>query len=142
MKNLIVAAAAVVSLSAAWAPAQDMTAGQLKSEAQAMLDSLPFKNTPEASIHRGTIVFANYCITCHGVNADGTGRAARMHNPRPSNLRLSMRPDLYKESLIRRGGKAMGRSEFMPPWGEELTDEQITDAVSYLRAIAPSNAPK
>ena len=144
MRILIAAAAAVVFLSAASAPAQNSakTAAQLKAEAQAMLDSFPHKNTVEASIHRGTIVFANYCVTCHGVNADGNGRAAKMYNPKPSNLRASMMPDLYKEGMVRRGGKAMGRSEFMPPWGEELTDEQIADAINYLRAIAPPNAPK
>ena len=143
MKILIAAAAAVVFLSAASAPAQSpKTAAQLKAEAQAALDSFPHKNTVEASIHRGTIVYANYCVTCHGVLADGNGRAAKMYNPKPSNLRMSMMPDLYKEGMVRRGGKAMGRSEFMPPWGEELTDEQITDAINSLRAIAPPNAPK
>jgi cytochrome c oxidase cbb3-type subunit 3 len=37
--------------------------------------------------------------------------------------------------MIRRGGGAMGRSAYMPPWGEELSDEQITDVVAYLRSI-------
>jgi mono/diheme cytochrome c family protein len=36
---------------------------------------------------------------------------------------------------VRTGGKALARSEFMPPWGEELTDEQISDVVSYLQSI-------
>ena len=27
--------------------------------------------------------------------------------------------------IVQKGGKALARSEFMPPWGEELTDEQI-----------------
>lgn len=39
-------------------------------------------------------------------------------------------------------GKAIGRSAFMPPWGEELTDEQVADALRYLRSIAPVVAPK
>ena len=29
----------------------------------------------------------------------------------------------------------MGRSSFMPPWGQELTDEQIQDVVFYLSVI-------
>jgi len=102
----------------------------------------PLKDSVEASVLRGNIVFRNYCVLCHGLDADGQGRAARMYNPKPANLRESMVSDAYKERIVRQGGKRMGRSEFMPPWGEELTDEQIVDVVRYLRSIAPSGAPK
>jgi mono/diheme cytochrome c family protein len=37
--------------------------------------------------------------------------------------------------IIRGGGKAMARSEYMPPWGEELTDEQIGDVIAYLQSV-------
>ena len=96
----------------------------------------PDKNSPEASIYRGNIVFNNYCVLCHGVKADGKGRAARLYNPKPANLVLSDKNDQYKELIIRQGGKALGRSQFMPPWGEELTDEQINDVVHFLGSIA------
>ena len=105
-------------------------------------DDYPPKDTPEASILRGDIVFHHYCALCHGMNADGQGRAARMYNPKPANLRKSAMSDAYKELIIRKGGNAAGRSSFMPPWGEELTDEQITDVVRYLRSIAPQTAAK
>jgi mono/diheme cytochrome c family protein len=105
-------------------------------------DEYPQKATLEAAILRGEIVFQNYCALCHGVNADGRGRAARIYTPRPANLRESMKPDAYKELIVRKGGKALGRSPFMPPWNEELTDEQINDVVRYLRTIAPRDAPK
>ena len=134
--------ALVLGLSTMSVGAQDKSPVQLKNEAQAKLDNFPHKDTAEAAQYRGTIVFMNYCATCHGGNADGLGRAARLYTPKPANLRTSMMPDVYKEGIIRRGGQAMGRSEFMPPWGQELTDEQIRDVVTYLRVIAPSNAPK
>jgi len=105
-------------------------------------DDLPQKDTPEAAILRGEIVFRNYCVLCHGMNADGQGRAARMYNPKPANLRTSTKPDSYKTLIIRKGGLAVARSEFMPPWGEELTDEQIADVVRYLGAIAPPRVPR
>ena len=95
----------------------------------------PDWNSPAARIFRGNIVFENYCILCHGIKADGTGRAAKLYNPKPANLVLSDKNDEYKELLIRQGGAALGRSEFMPPWGNELTTEQITDVVGYLRSI-------
>ena len=136
------AAAVVLSQPAASVEAQEKTPAQLKIEAQAKIDAFPHKNSPEAAQYRGTLVFLNYCTTCHGTNADGQGRAARLYTPKPANLRASMMPDVYKEGIIRRGGQALGRSEFMPPWGQELTDEQIRDVVAYLRSIAPPNAAK
>lgn len=93
------------------------------------------KDSTDASQFRGGLVFANYCVTCHGMNADGNGRAARLYNPRPANLRGSDKNDQYWALIIRKGGTPLGRSEFMPAWEAELTDEQIRDLVSYLRSI-------
>ena len=101
----------------------------------------PGKNTPEAAVYRGSIVFTHYCVLCHGVTGDGTGRAAKLYNPKPANLIQSDKNDQYKELIIRRGGKSMGRSAAMPAWGEELTDEQIVDVVAFLRSIHSPNAP-
>lgn len=93
------------------------------------------KDTVEAAEYRGGIVYNNYCILCHGVKADGNGRAARMYDPKPADLVNSDKNDDYKRMIIRDGGAALGRSKFMPPWREELTDEQLNDVVTYLRAI-------
>lgn len=89
----------------------------------------------DATAFRGSLVFFNYCVTCHGPNADGNGRAARLYDPRPANLRASDKNEAYMKLIVRNGGKSMGRSEFMPPWGEELTDEQVSDVVAYLQSI-------
>ncbi|MGV3571632.1 MAG: c-type cytochrome [Ramlibacter sp.] len=94
----------------------------------------------EAAQFRGSLVFFNYCMTCHGPNADGRGRAARLYNPPPADLRASDKNADYMRLIVRLGGKAMARSEFMPPWGEELTDEQVSDVVAYLQSI--NNARK
>lgn len=96
----------------------------------------PFKERTDGAIYRGSIVFHHYCVLCHGAKADGGGRAARMYSPRPANLARSDKSDAYKAMMIRRGGEAMGRSSYMPPWGDELSDEQINDVVAYLRSIA------
>jgi mono/diheme cytochrome c family protein len=89
----------------------------------------------DLSIHRGGIVFMHYCVTCHGITADGNGRSAKLYNPKPANLVKSDKNDQYKELIVRRGGGAIGRSNFMPPWGEELTNEQVVDVVAFLRSI-------
>ncbi|HPU53981.1 MAG TPA: cytochrome c [Burkholderiaceae bacterium] len=114
------------------------------SQAQAPVDprapqgALLPKDSAEAATFRGGLVYANYCVTCHGFNADGNGRAARLYNPKPANLRTSDKNDAYYGLIIRKGGSAVARSEFMPAWDAELTNEQIGDLVSYLRSINAS----
>jgi mono/diheme cytochrome c family protein len=95
----------------------------------------PLKSVEELSDVRGSIVFRTYCMLCHGRYGDGKGRAAKNYNPPPANLVISTKSDTYKEKIIRNGGAAMGRSPFMPPWGQELSDEQIQDVIAYLRVI-------
>jgi len=97
-----------------------------------------FKDSPEASVIRGKIVYQHYCVLCHGVSAQGDGRAAKIHTPKPANLMASRVPPEYLSMIIRRGGEAMGRSKAMPPWGEQLTDEQIRDLINHLQAIRTS----
>lgn len=97
------------------------------------------KDSVDAATFRGGLVFANYCVTCHGINADGNGRAARLYNPKPANLRMSDKNDAYFGLIVRKGGAALGRSEFMPTWEAELTHEQISDVVAYLRSINAIN---
>lgn len=89
-----------------------------------------------ASADSGAAVYQRYCVTCHGAKADGTGAAARLFKPPPADLTRSTRPDQYKQLIIRLGGERMGRSPGMPPWGEELSQQQIEDVVHYLRTVS------
>jgi|SRR5919198_2255052 mono/diheme cytochrome c family protein len=100
------------------------------------------RDSRDAAVFRGGLVYANYCVTCHGINADGNGRAARLHNPRPANLRASDKNDDYIRLIVTRGGEALGRSPKMPPWGEELTDEQINDVVAFVRSVNAHPTPE
>jgi mono/diheme cytochrome c family protein len=102
--------------------------------------SLP-RDTADAAVVRGGIVYRTYCVLCHGAGGRGDGRAARMYTPRPADLTVSPFPDAYKEMIIRGGGASVGRSSFMPPWGDELTDEQIRDLVAFLREVRKTGKP-
>lgn len=114
----------------------------LNAAATAPEAEFPPKGTPEAAAYRGGIVFNHYCALCHGAKADGNGRAAKLYTPRPANLVTSDKNDQYKEMIVRQGGKMLGRSEFMPPWGNELTNEQVTDVVAYLRSVHATGGVK
>jgi mono/diheme cytochrome c family protein len=97
-------------------------------------EALP-RDSAEASTVRGSIVFRTYCVLCHGSDGRGDGRAAKLYTPRPANLTVSPFGDAYKEMIIRGGGASVGRSSFMPPWGGELSEEQIHDLVIFLREL-------
>ena len=126
---LVVLACAALSAMPAAAPAATPAAARRADGALLPRDSR------DAAVFRGSLVYANYCATCHGANADGHGRAARLHTPRPANLRASDKNDAYVALIVRRGGEAIGRSAGMPPWGEELTDEQINDVTAFVRSV-------
>lgn len=97
-----------------------------------------FKDTHEASVIRGRLAFQNYCVLCHGPEGRGDGRAAKLHNPRPFNLTTSTAPRYYIADMVRKGGEAMGRGKGMPPWGEQLTDEQVNDVLNFLFTLRVS----
>ena len=119
MRRLLVAAALVLA-----APA-------LADDAATPLP----RDTTDAAVIRGSIAFRTYCVLCHGSEGKGDGRASKMYTPRPANLTISPFNDTYKEMIIRGGGASVGRSAYMPPWGDELTDEQIHDVVAFLREL-------
>jgi mono/diheme cytochrome c family protein len=96
---------------------------------------LPAQAVEPPSRERGVVVFQTYCMKCHGIYGDGKGKMAPKYNPPPANLKASVLSDTEKEKIIRQGGAGVGRSPNMPPWGQELTDQQIQDVIAHLRAI-------
>jgi mono/diheme cytochrome c family protein len=129
-------AGAALGLGTAWAePERQPPAAAHAAHATSASGALLPRDSRDAAVFRGGLVYANYCVTCHGINADGNGRAARLHTPRPANLRASDKNDSYIGLIVRKGGESLGRSPGMPPWGEELTDEQISDVVAFVRSV-------
>jgi mono/diheme cytochrome c family protein len=108
--------------------------------APAPASSLP-RDSGDAAVVRGGIVYRTYCVLCHGATGKGDGRAAKMYTPKPANLTVSPFNDAYKEMIVRGGGASVGRSSYMPPWGDELTDEQIQDLIAFLRELRKTGTP-
>lgn len=127
--------AAAVAALALGCGAATVWAEPERTEHERSVGALLPRDSQDAAVFRGGLVYANYCVTCHGINADGNGRAARLHRPRPANLRATDKNDAYIGLIVRRGGESLGRSPGMPPWGEELTDEQISDVVAFVRSV-------
>lgn len=131
MTRLLLAAALLLAGGQAGAQLADAYAQLLATTSKPLLA----RDGEDARVFRGSVVFFNYCVTCHGANADGKGRAAKLYDPPPANLRTSDKNAEYMRLIVRMGGKALARSEFMPPWGQELTEEQIGDVTAYLQSI-------
>jgi mono/diheme cytochrome c family protein len=132
----IAAGGMVLAAQSAVAQVGAATASGLAAPSAVVQDGEIHKHSRDAAIVRGGVAYKTYCVLCHGAGAEGNGRAARLYTPPPANLVTSTFNDDYWELMIRRGGAGMGRSGFMPPWGDQLTDEQIRDLVVYLRSMS------
>lgn len=97
----------------------------------------------------GKKVFSDYCSRCHGENADGRGKViplyVKMRAPRPTNFRVkffSLRPQQYLTNIVRDGGEKHSLSEYMPPFGAELNNNQINDVVYFIQNVSIYNADR
>jgi mono/diheme cytochrome c family protein len=87
---------------------------------------------------QGKRLFAQYCATCHGDEGKGDGQNASNLNPAPPDLTSSKNtPDAaYLRRVIAQGSAAIGRSPLSPPWGRNLSAQQIDYLVAYCQAVA------
>lgn len=78
-------------------------------------------------------VFTKLCAACHGPAGAGDGPAAAALKPRPASFTdaqfQASRTDAQLTASIT-GGKPP-----MPPFGKQLTAEQIRALVAYVRAL-------
>lgn len=88
----------------------------------------PVEATPE-SIARGEEIFEHNCALCHGETGQGDGPAAAGLDPKPADLRV-MAPMHPPGDLAWKIEEGRGP---MPSWKATLSEEQIWDAVNYLK---------
>ena len=85
---------------------------------------------------QGRRLFIHYCATCHGDDARGDGQNASNLSPAPPDMTATASQD---PALIRRviaeGSAAVGRSPLSPPWGRNLSQQQIDYLVAYCASV-------
>ncbi|MEO5330988.1 MAG: cytochrome c [Magnetococcus sp. YQC-5] len=81
-----------------------------------------------------------YCVGCHGWLLHGDGPNAAELSPKPRILTdgsyMNNKSNLQLFQVIKGGGEAVNLSAVMPPWGNELQDQDIWNLVAWLRAMA------
>ena len=91
------------------------------------------------SVTNGEKIYQWYCVPCHGIKGDGNGFNARNLDPRPANhtdtALMTKRTDNELFDAIRGGGKGVGKSTLMSPWGDTFSKAQIKSLVLYLRRL-------
>ncbi|WDE12892.1 c-type cytochrome [Thalassomonas haliotis] len=88
---------------------------------------------------KGEVFYQAYCTQCHGVNGDGWGVNAATMDVLPKDhtetKEMITRTDEDIFKAIKEGGKAVSKSNLMPNWDANMTDEEIHDLVAYVRTI-------
>jgi mono/diheme cytochrome c family protein len=89
---------------------------------------------PERDVLSGRVIYSTICIRCHGI--DGKGEGQLKFTPPVADLtspavqgKLDAR--LFKSVHDGKPNTAMGA------WREALTDDEIWDALAYIRTLAP-----
>jgi mono/diheme cytochrome c family protein len=94
----------------------------------------------EEAIAAGQRVYDANCKTCHGEGGEGDGPAAQGLDPRPADLSdpelMAELTDAYLFWRISEGGNMEPFNSAMPAWGGALTEDQIWQAISYLRTLS------
>ena len=112
----------------------------LQSDFKRASQLLASVNIPPERID-GKKIYRARCENCHGVTGEGDGRMSRViRNPPPANL---TRSDLSVEemiTIISAGGEAVGRSNRMPPWGQELAHSELLSIINYLTSMRTADS--
>jgi mono/diheme cytochrome c family protein len=92
---------------------------------------------------RGARGYAEHCAGCHGKNGEGRLPAARAL---AGNRAVTLHSNVNAVRIVLQGGYAPGTAGNpqpygMPPFGGTLSDEQIADILSYIRAAWGNDAP-
>ena len=113
----------------------------LLTTAQAAALSVP---TDKAALDAGKKTYLSFCIYCHGEKGEGDGPASALNGvplvdiSNQAYMSLLSDQDLYDRI-------AYGKEKFpyiqMPGWASNLSPEQITQVIAYLRTLAVDKGP-
>jgi mono/diheme cytochrome c family protein len=99
-------------------------------------------------VSEGKATYGYYCAHCHGMKGQGNGFNADNLDPKPrdhtdgAESYMAGRTNEELVEAVTMGGKGIGKSPFMPPFGAVLSEKEIWSLVAYMRTLHKNDAPK
>lgn len=87
---------------------------------------------------KGQDLYLEKCVLCHGSQGEGWDWSKKAMPPIPIPDLAKTAPsqaDEYLFDVVKGGGEAVGRTRFMPPFGFDLSDQDVWDIVAYIRSL-------
>lgn len=104
-----------------------------------ILTSAPLSAQTQADSKRGEELYLEKCVLCHGSGGQGWDWSKKAEPPIavPDLVAtVPVRSDQYIFDVVKGGGERVGRTRFMPPFGFQLSDQEVCDIVAYLRTLS------
>lgn len=87
----------------------------------------------------GRELYMEKCVLCHGSQGEGWDWTKKVAKPPVSVPDLaqvvSKRSDEFLFEILKGGGEAVGQTRFMPPFGFQLSDQEVWDLVAFMRSL-------
>lgn len=90
----------------------------------------------DGRIRSGRMIYEEHCFRCHGLNGEGDGPDAKRLIVKPANFRA---PSIRAKSDFELWMSAAYGVAYTPMhgWLMRLSEEEILEALSYIRELAP-----
>jgi mono/diheme cytochrome c family protein len=96
---------------------------------------------PRGDAKKGRELYVEKCVLCHGSQGEGWDWSKKVDKPPvpvPDLAKAtSKRSDQFLFDVVKEGGEAVGQTRFMPPFGFQLSDQEVWNLVAYLRTLSP-----
>lgn len=93
-----------------------------------------------ADLAKGKKIYVDKCLKCHGEKGKGDGPKAEDLEKKPADYtdkaKMAKFTDADLKKAVKEGKKPM------PAFGKKLTEEQIDDAIGYVRSFSETPAQK
>lgn len=105
----------------------------------ALLIATPAWSEPRGDVRNGRELYTEKCILCHGAQGEGWDWSKKVEKPPLPVPDLAQaaprRSDQFLFEVVKGGGEAVGGTRFMPPFGFQLSDQEVWDLVAYMRSL-------
>lgn len=101
--------------------------------------SFPLFAQTRGDAKKGSEIYREKCVLCHGSQGEGWDWARKVAKPPipvPDLAKVTPeQSDQFLFDVVKDGGEAVGKTRFMPAFGFQLNDQEVWDLVAYMRSL-------